>query len=63
MNKGQVREVTIQGNTINGKFTDGRTFSTYSPNDPNLVTRLIDKGVHDPRRARRTRTCRRCSAS
>ena len=40
-----MREVTIQGNTINGKFTDGRTFSTYAPNDPNLVERLIDKGV------------------
>ncbi|MGP8232126.1 MAG: ATP-dependent zinc metalloprotease FtsH, partial [Methylovirgula sp.] len=44
-NRGQVREVTIQGNTISGKFTDGRTFSTYAPTDPNLVTRLIDKGV------------------
>ncbi len=44
-NRGQVREVTIQGNSVNGKFSDGRSFSTYSPNDPNLVTRLIDKGV------------------
>ncbi len=44
-NRGQVREVTIQGNSINGKFSDGRSFSTYSPNDPNLVERLIDKGV------------------
>jgi cell division protease FtsH len=45
VNRGQVREVTIQGNTINGKFSDGRTFSTYTPNDPNLVARLIDRGV------------------
>jgi len=45
VNKGQVREVTIQGSTVNGKFTDGRTFSTYVPNDPGLVNRLIDKGV------------------
>ena len=37
VNRGQVREVTIQGNTINGKFSDGRSFSTYAPNDPNLV--------------------------
>jgi len=47
--KGQVREVTIQGGgqggTVNGKFTDGRAFSTYVPNDPNLVGRLLDKGV------------------
>ena len=45
VNKGQVREVTIQGSTVNGKFTDGRSFSTYVPNDPNLVSRLVDKGV------------------
>ena len=45
VNKGQVREVTIQGSNVNGKFADGRSFSTYVPNDPNLVNRLIDKGV------------------
>jgi len=45
VNRGQVREVTIQGNSINGKYSDGRAFSTYSPNDPNLVPRLIDRGV------------------
>ncbi len=45
VNKGQVREVTIQGNTVTGKFSDGRSFSTYIPNDPDLVNRLIDKGV------------------
>ena len=45
VNKGQVREVTIQGNNVSGKFADGRNFSTYVPNDPNLVNRLIDKGV------------------
>jgi cell division protease FtsH len=37
--------VTIQGNTINGHFTDSRAFSTYAPNDPSLVTKLVDKGV------------------
>jgi cell division protease FtsH len=45
VNRGQVREITMQGNTITGKFSDGRAFSTYSPNDPNLVARLIDRGV------------------
>ncbi len=45
VNKGQVREVTIQGNSLTGKFTDGRSFSTYVPTDPTLVSRLIDKGV------------------
>jgi cell division protease FtsH len=45
VNRGQVREVTVQGNNISGKFSDGRSFSTYSPTDPNLVSRLIDRGV------------------
>src|SRR3981189_1890798 len=43
VNRGQVADVTIQGNNINGHFTDGRPFSTYAPNDPNLVSRLTDK--------------------
>jgi cell division protease FtsH len=37
--------VTIQGNNISGHFTDSRAFTTYAPNDPNLVSRLTDKGV------------------
>jgi len=37
--RGQVSDVTIQGNTINGHFTDGRAFSFSAPN------RLITKGV------------------
>ncbi len=45
VNRGQVADVTIQGNNISGHFTDGRAFSTYAPNDPNLVSRLTDKQV------------------
>jgi cell division protease FtsH len=45
VNRGQVTDVTIQGNAITGHFTDGRAFTTYSPTDPGLVGRLIDKGV------------------
>jgi cell division protease FtsH len=45
VNRGQVTDVTIQGNSIIGHFTDGRAFSTYAPADPGLVGRLIDKGV------------------
>ena len=45
INRGQVTDVTIQGNNITGHFTDGRAFTTYSPSDPGLVTRLMDKGV------------------
>jgi cell division protease FtsH len=45
VNRGQVADVTIQGNNISGHFTDSRAFTTYTPNDPNLVSRLTDKGV------------------
>src|SRR5438094_926889 len=45
VNRGQVTDVTIQGDNINGHFTDGRAFTTYSPKDPGLVGRLIEKGV------------------
>jgi cell division protease FtsH len=45
VNRGQVTDVTIQGSNITGHFTDGRAFTTYSPNDPSLVNKLMDKGV------------------
>src|SRR5918996_135866 len=42
---GSIQDVTIAGNQITGHFTDGRTFQTYAPNDPNLVDKLNKKGV------------------
>ncbi len=42
---GNVQDVTIAGNQISGHLTDGRTFQTYAPNDPNLVDKLTKKGV------------------
>ena len=45
VDRGQIADVTIQGQTINGHFSDGRAFSTYSPQDPSLVTRLTKQGV------------------
>ncbi len=45
MNAGRVRDVVIQGRTISGQMTDGRSFQTYTPEDPSLVQRLTDKGV------------------
>jgi len=42
---GRVREVTIQGQQIDGGFIDGRRFQTYAPNDPTLMPRLLGKGV------------------
>jgi cell division protease FtsH len=45
VNGGRVRDVTIMGRTVSGQLTDGRSFQTYTPEDPTLVTRLTDKGV------------------
>ncbi|MBR0662259.1 ATP-dependent zinc metalloprotease FtsH [Neoroseomonas oryzicola] len=45
VNAGHVREVSIQGRTLSGTLSDGRTFQTYTPEDPQLVSRLTDKNV------------------
>jgi cell division protease FtsH len=45
VNTGRVRDVVIQGRTVSGQLNDGRTFQTYTPEDPALVGRLTDKGV------------------
>ena len=42
---GGVVKVEIQGNNIKGVFSNGDSFSTYSPNDPNLIEKLSSKGV------------------
>ena len=42
---GAVREVTIRGNSISGSFGDGRAFSTYAPNDTDIVELLGGSGV------------------
>ncbi len=42
---GQVRKVTIQGNRINGQFTGGQEFTTYAPNDADLVPVLTENNV------------------
>jgi cell division protease FtsH len=45
VNQGMVRDVLIEGPHISGTRTDGTTFKTYAPNDPNLVSRLDERGV------------------
>ncbi|HEX6142948.1 MAG TPA: ATP-dependent zinc metalloprotease FtsH [Geminicoccaceae bacterium] len=45
VNQGRVRDVTIQGNTITGHFSDGRSFSTYAPEGAEIVDRLSENGV------------------
>ncbi len=42
---GNVSEVNISGNNVTGFLNDGRAFSTYAPNYPNLVDKLNDSGV------------------
>ena len=42
---GRVVRVNIQGNNIKGILADGKNFSTYSANDPNLISKLTEKGV------------------
>jgi cell division protease FtsH len=45
VNAGHVRDVTIQGRTVTGQHTDGRSFQTYTPEDPTLVSKLTERGV------------------
>ena len=45
VDNGRVVQVEIQGNNIKGILSDGNNFITYSPNDPNLIQKLTDKGV------------------
>ena len=42
---GNISEVNVRGNNIEGYFDDGRPFSTYSPNYPGLVDKLNSNGV------------------
>ncbi len=43
--KGQVTEVTIQGENISGKLADGKTFKTYMPKDAQLIPLFREKNV------------------
>ena len=45
VDNGEVVKVEIQGNNIRGVLSNGNNFSTYSPNDPNLIEKLSTKGV------------------
>ena len=45
VDNGRVVQVNIQGNSIKGVYSNGKNFHTYSPNDPNLIEKLTDKGV------------------
>ena len=42
---GNISEVKIVGSNVSGFFEDGRSFSTYSPDYPDLVDKLSQSGV------------------
>jgi cell division protease FtsH len=43
--KGQIQEVSIQGENISGRYSSGKSFKTYAPKDAGLVPLLKEKGV------------------
>jgi cell division protease FtsH len=45
VDNGTVVKVEIQGNNLRGILANGNSFSTYSPNYPNLVEKLSSKNV------------------
>jgi len=45
VDSGEIREVTIKGQQISGVFRDGRTLSTFAPEDPTLIDRLQKHSV------------------
>jgi len=45
LDKGQVTDVTIQGENIEGRLADGKMFKLFAPRDQNLVDVLKKKGV------------------
>ncbi len=53
---GRITTVTIAGQEISGTYTDGRTFTTFAPFDPGLVTKLQAKGVQITARPQNTET-------
>ncbi|MDY0267961.1 ATP-dependent zinc metalloprotease FtsH [Trichloromonas sp.] len=43
--EGRVREVTVQGSNVEGKYQDDTLFKTFVPDDPALIAQLREKGV------------------
>jgi cell division protease FtsH len=43
--QGQVKDVVVQGRTIEGESVDGHKFTTYSPGDDGLVGDLLNNNV------------------
>ena len=43
--QGRIAKVTIDGRVLRGETRDGKTFNTYAPSDPWLVSDLLKNGV------------------
>jgi cell division protease FtsH len=43
--QGHIAKVTIEGHTLRGVKTDGKTFTSYAPSDPWMVSDLLKNGV------------------
>jgi cell division protease FtsH len=43
--QGAVKKVTIQGDQIKYALSNGQTYTTYAPNDPGLVSRMLEHNV------------------
>lgn len=46
VDEGRVKEILVQGSSIEGSYEDGVRFKTYALNDPGLVEILKTKGVN-----------------
>jgi cell division protease FtsH len=45
VDQGRVRSVVIAGRQVTGAYSDGGGFQTFTPEDPDLVKRLEERGV------------------
>jgi len=45
LDAGKVSTVTLRGNEILGKYTTGKEFKTYKPEDPSLTQKLLDRKI------------------
>ena len=45
LDAGKITSVTLRGNEIIGKYTTGKEFKTYKPEDPTLTGKLLEKKI------------------
>ena len=47
VDSGEVKSVTISGDSITGQYTNGTGFQTYAPQDPDLIDPASPEGRRD----------------